>query len=81
MENDLLLEKKILQSDSLQINTNLMGFILTECFWGRGDMIRDSCLTNDIYKENSTFIQQGCIKLIKSYCKDIYNVTKDFYFK
>ncbi len=29
----------------------------------------------------NTFIQQGCIKLIKSGSKDIYNVTKDFYFK
>ncbi len=28
-----------------------------------------------------TFTQQGCIKLIKSVNKDIYNVTKDFYFK
>ncbi len=26
------------------------------------------------------FIQQGWIKLIKSYIKDIYNVTEDFYF-
>ncbi len=25
--------------------------------------------------------QQGCIKLIKSDSKDIYNVTKHFYFK
>jgi len=28
----------------------------------------------------NTFIQQGHIKLIKSESKDIYNVTKDFYF-
>ncbi len=27
------------------------------------------------------FSQQRCIKLIRSYSKDIYNVTKDFYFK
>ncbi len=27
------------------------------------------------------FIQQGCTELIKSDSKDIYNVTKDFYFK
>jgi len=29
----------------------------------------------------NTFIQQGGIKLIKSDSKDMYNVTKDFYFK
>ncbi len=29
----------------------------------------------------NTSIQQGCIKLIKSESKDIYNVTKDFHFK
>ncbi len=29
----------------------------------------------------STFIQQGCIKMIKSESKDIYNITKDFIFK
>ncbi len=34
-----------------------------------------------ILKEMSTFIHQGCIKLIKSDSKDVYNVTKDFYFK
>ncbi len=33
------------------------------------------------FKEINTFIYQGCIKLIKSDDKDIYNVTKDFYFK
>ncbi len=31
--------------------------------------------------EINTFIQQGCTKLIKSDSKDIYNVTKYFYFK
>ncbi len=31
--------------------------------------------------ESNTFILQGCIKLIKSDDKDIYNVTKDFYFR
>ncbi len=31
--------------------------------------------------KNYIFIQQGCIKLIKSDNKDIYNVTKDFYLK
>jgi len=30
-------------------------------------------------KEISTFIQQGHIKLIKSYSKGIYNVTKGFF--
>ncbi len=30
---------------------------------------------------NNTFIQQERIKLIKSDSKDIYNDTKDFYFK
>ncbi len=29
----------------------------------------------------STFIQQGCIKMIKSESKYIYNITKDFIFK
>ncbi len=29
----------------------------------------------------NTFIQQGCIKLIKSDSKDIYNVTKTLFFK
>ncbi len=29
----------------------------------------------------NTVIQQGCIKLIKSDSKHIYNVTKDLYFK
>ncbi len=33
-----------------------------------------------LFKESDTFIQQGCITLIKSDSKDIYNVTKDFYF-
>ncbi len=28
----------------------------------------------------NTFTQQGCIKLMKSDTKDIYNVAKDFYF-
>ncbi|XDV46600.1 hypothetical protein PO909_014471, partial [Leuciscus waleckii] len=28
-------------------------------------------------KEINTFIHQGCIKLIKSYSKDIYNFTID----
>ncbi len=32
-------------------------------------------------RKNNIFIQQGCIKLIKSDSKDIYNVSKDFYFK
>ncbi len=29
-----------------------------------------------IFKEINGFIQQRCTKLIKSECKDIYNVTK-----
>ncbi len=37
-------------------------------------------LVNTIFLDN-TFMQQGCIKLVKSDCKDIYNVLKDFYFK
>ncbi len=28
----------------------------------------------------NAFIQQGCVKLVKSDSKDIYNVTKDLYF-
>jgi len=32
-------------------------------------------------KEINTFIQQGCIQFIKSDSKEMYNVTKDFYFK
>jgi len=33
-----------------------------------------------LFKEKSnTFIQQGCIKMIKSESKDIYNGTKDLY--
>ncbi len=31
--------------------------------------------------ENNTFIQQGCIKLIESDSKDIYNFIKDKYFE
>ncbi len=31
--------------------------------------------------ECNTFIQQGCIKLIKRYSEDNYNVTNDFDFK
>ncbi len=31
--------------------------------------------------ERNAFIYQGCIKLIKSGSKDIYNATKDLYFK
>jgi len=31
-------------------------------------------------KKKNTFIQGGCIKLIKRNSKDIYNVTYDFYF-
>ncbi len=30
---------------------------------------------------SATTVQQGCIKLFKSNSEDIYNVTKDFYFK
>jgi len=33
-----------------------------------------------IYWKEITFIQQRCIKLIRSDSKYIYNVTKDFYF-
>jgi len=29
--------------------------------------------------EINTFIQQGCIKLIESESKEMYNVTTDFY--
>ncbi len=32
-------------------------------------------------EEIKTFIQKGHIKLIKTDSKDIYDVTKDFYFK
>jgi len=32
-------------------------------------------------KEINTFIQQGCIQLIRSDIKDIYNVTRYFYSK
>ncbi len=31
--------------------------------------------------EGNIFIDHGCIKLIKSAIKDIYNVTQVFYFK
>ncbi len=34
-----------------------------------------------ISQEFNTFVQQGCIKLIKSDNKDMYNVAKDFYFR
>ncbi len=34
--------------------------------------------TFNIFKRIKTFIQQGCIKLIKGDSKDIYNITKDF---
>ncbi len=34
-----------------------------------------------LLKGSNNFIQQGHIKEIKSDSKDIYNVTKDFYFK
>ncbi len=33
------------------------------------------------FKDMNAFAQQGCIKLIKSDSKNIYNVTKDLYFK
>ncbi len=33
------------------------------------------------FKEINAFIYQGCIQLIKSNWKDIYNFTKDFYLK
>ncbi len=32
-------------------------------------------------KEINTFIHQGCIQLIESDSKNIYNVTNYFYFK
>ncbi len=32
-------------------------------------------------EKKKTFIQQACIKMIKSDIKNIYNITKDFYFK
>ncbi len=35
----------------------------------------------DLFKEINTFINHGCIKLIKSVIKDIYNVTKNVHFK
>ncbi len=38
-----------------------------------------STLHSTFFKEINTFIQQGCIKLIKSDNKNINNVTKDFY--
>ncbi len=31
--------------------------------------------------QKKKIIQQGCIKLIKSDSKEMYNVTKDLYFK
>ncbi len=34
-----------------------------------------------ILKESNTFIQQGCIQLIKSDGQDLYNVTKRFLFQ
>ncbi len=32
-------------------------------------------LSKIFLKDTNTFIQQGCIKLIKSYSEDIYHVT------
>ncbi len=34
-----------------------------------------------LFKEINTFIQQGCIKLVKTDNKDLYIVLKPFYFK
>ncbi len=43
-------------------------------------LLNEEC--NYFLKEkNNIFIQQGHIKLIKYDSKNIYNVTKDFYFK
>ncbi len=33
------------------------------------------------FKDIKTFIKERCHKMIQSDSKDIYNVTKDFYFK
>ncbi len=43
-------------------------------------IIQKFVVSKIFFKDINTFIQQGCIKLIKSDSKDIYNVTKDFYF-
>ncbi len=43
----------------------------------QGDAVLNYKKKNSCY----AFIQQGCIQLFKSVSKDIYNVTKDFYFK
>ncbi len=40
-----------------------------------------SVWVNDECFERNAFIYLGCIELIKSDSKDIYNATKDFYFK
>ncbi len=34
-----------------------------------------------VFIEIDTFMQQGCVKLVKSESKDVYKVSKDFYFK
>ncbi len=33
------------------------------------------------FKERNTFINQECNKMVKTVGKDIYDVTKDLYFK
>ncbi len=62
------------------------GFVVH--FFGN-DLFNHFCCTfhskvwwqEDFFKEINTFIQQECIKLIKTDSKFIYIVTKDFYFK
>ncbi len=51
-------------------------------------VIKISLIIKEVYSshytflgEINTFVQQGCIKLIKSDGEEMYNVTKDLYFK
>ncbi len=56
---------------SNQVTFIYIAFLTTQCH---------DC-TEILFKEINTFIHTGFIKLIKSDSKDMYNVTKDFYFK
>ncbi len=49
--------------------------------WWPGPLIESHLNIEKKLKEKNAFIQQACIKLIKSDSKGIYNVTKELYVK
>ncbi len=73
-QSDCIFNNKPVSSNMFLLLLNFLCFLqqLTSNFFllGGGGLL-----------EINTFIQQGSFKLIKSDDKDIYNVTKDLYFR